>query len=295
MHEPADVRARRARIGLGFAVASAVCYGANIIGARLVADLGMSGPVVVAWRTLIMLVGLGALAVLWRASLVIAPEDRRIMALLGGTSAIIGTAYLSSVAFLPVSVAVVIFYTFPILIVLAEPFVTGARFGLFRLALAGVAFLGVMLVVGPGGPLDWRGVALAVLASVGAAAQFFAGARLAHVPNVAKLFWINLIVLPVVTVIVMLTGGFGPVSAVAEAPLAAFVAVGGFILGIALQFAALARASAAATALAFCLEPVAAAAFAALILGERMAGLQYLGVALVLGAVAANVFRETRN
>jgi drug/metabolite transporter (DMT)-like permease len=39
----------------------------------------------------------------------------------------IGTAYLSSVAFIPVTVAVVVFYTFPVLIVLASPLVEGTR------------------------------------------------------------------------------------------------------------------------------------------------------------------------
>jgi drug/metabolite transporter (DMT)-like permease len=285
-----------ARLGLAFAVLSAVSYGANIVGARIVAEFGMTGAIVVAWRTLLMLGGLAVLAGMMRAPLAIMPRLRRPLVLLGATSAVIGTAYLSSVAFLPISVAVVIFYTFPILVVLAEPFVTGGRFGLSRLALAGVAFAGVALVVGPdAGQLDWRGVALAGLASLGAAVQFFAARRCADVPAIAKLFWVNLIVAPVVLAIVQLTGGFAPISAIGHAPFAFIVAVGGFFIGIVLQFAALSRASASATALAFCLEPVAAAGFAALVLGERMGGMQYLGVALVLGAVAANVMRETRS
>jgi drug/metabolite transporter (DMT)-like permease len=284
-----------ARLGLGLAVLSAISYGANIVGARIVAEFGMSGAIVVAWRTLLMLAGLALLALVLRAPLGVTSAFRRPMALLGITSAVIGTAYLSSVAFLPISVAVVIFYTFPILVVLAEPFVTGGRFGVARLALAAIAFAGVAMVVGPdAGNLDWRGIALAGTASLGAAVQFFAARRCADVPAIAKLFWVNIIVAPVVLVIVHLTGGFAPVSAIGAAPIAFIVAVGGFFIGIVLQFAALARVSASAAALAFCLEPVAAAGFAALILGERMAGLQYLGVALVLGAVAANVVRESR-
>jgi drug/metabolite transporter (DMT)-like permease len=284
---------RSARIGLACAVMSAIAYGANIVGARIVADFGMSGAVVVAWRTLLMLAALIILALILRVPLAVAPPFRRAVALLGATSALIGTAYLSSVAFLPVSVAVVIFYTFPILVVLAEPFVMGGRFGLARLALAAIAFCGVAMVVGPdAGRVDWRGVALAGAASLGAAVQFFAARRCAEVPPVAKLFWVNLIVSPVVLCVVQLTGGFAPLSAIGQAPIAFAVAVGGFFVGIILQFAALSRTSASAAALAFCLEPVAAAGFAALMLGERMSGLQYVGVALVLGAVAANVRRE---
>jgi drug/metabolite transporter (DMT)-like permease len=292
----ASARARSARLGLTFAVLSAFCYGGNVVGARIVAEIGLSGAVIVAWRTLLMLAALALLAMLLRAPLGIAPGLRGPMVLLGATSAIVGTAYLSSVAFLPVSVAVVIFYTFPILVVLAEPLVMGGRFGLPRLALAAIAFAGVALVVGPSAEgLDWRGVALAGLASLGAAVQFFAARRCASVPTVAKLFWINVIVAPVVTAIVLATGGFPAFSLAGEAPIAFLVAIGAFFFGFVLQFAALSRISASAAALAFCLEPVAAAGFAALVLGERMAGLQYLGVALVLGAVAANVLRETRS
>jgi drug/metabolite transporter (DMT)-like permease len=292
----AAARARSQRLGLTFAVLSALCYGGNVVGARIVAEIGLSGAVIVAWRTLLMLAALALLALLLRAPLSIASAQRNPMALLGATSAIVGTAYLSSVAFLPVSVAVVIFYTFPILVVLAEPFVMGGRFGLPRLALAAIAFTGIALVVGPNADaLDWRGVALAGLASLGAAVQFFAARRCASVPTVAKLFWINVIVGPVVTAIVLMTGGFPPLALAGERPIAFLVAIGAFFFGFVLQFAALSRISASAAALAFCLEPVAAAGFAALVLGERMAGLQYLGVALVLGAVAANVLRETRS
>jgi drug/metabolite transporter (DMT)-like permease len=289
-------RARSARLGLSFAVLSAFCYGGNVVGARIVAEIGLSGAVIVAWRTLLMLAALALIALALRASLMIPPPLRRSMALLGATSAIVGTAYLSSVAFLPVSVAVVIFYTFPILVVLAEPFVFRERFGLSRLALAAIAFAGIALVVGPdAGSLDWRGIALASLASLGAAVQFFAARRCAGVPAIAKLFWINVIVAPVVVAIVLGMGGFPPVALAGEAPFAFLVAIGAFFFGFVFQFAALSRISASAAALAFCLEPVAAAGFAALVLGERMAGLQYLGVALVLGAVAANVVRETRS
>ncbi|MGL4729689.1 MAG: EamA family transporter, partial [Bosea sp. (in: a-proteobacteria)] len=194
------------RLGLGLAVLSAIFYGANIIGARIVAEHGMSGAIIVAWRTGLMLAGLALLALLLRAPLGILPAMRRPMALLGGTSAVIGMAYLSSVAFLPVSVAVVIFYTFPILVVLAEPLVMGTRFGFARLVLAAVAFTGVAMVVGPdAGSLDWRGVLLASLASLGAAIQFFAARRCAEVPAIAKLFWVNIIVAPVALIIVQLT------------------------------------------------------------------------------------------
>jgi hypothetical protein len=66
----------------------------------------------------------------------------------------------------PNMTAAVIFYVFPILIVLAEPFVEKTRFGLMRLLIVLLAFAGVALVVGPRlDSLDPRGLALSLLAA----------------------------------------------------------------------------------------------------------------------------------
>jgi drug/metabolite transporter (DMT)-like permease len=46
--------------------------------------------------------------------------------------------------------------------------------------------------------------------------------------------------------------------------------------------------------LAFCLEPVVAAITSALVLGERLAPIQYAGGAIVIFAIIANVFVERR-
>jgi drug/metabolite transporter (DMT)-like permease len=275
------------------AIGAALSFGVNIVGVQIAGTAGLSGPLIVFYRTALMLAGLGVLIALWRVPLHVAPGQRRPLMLLGLMSALVGSAYLSSVAFLPVSVAVVIFYTFPVIVVVAEPFVSGGRLGVARLVLALVAFAGVALVIGPDlSRLDPRGIALAGVASLAAAVQFFAGARCAAVAAVPKLFWVNLMVAPVAVLILGVTGGYRPPGDFALAPLAAVVAIGGFGIGLALQFAALARVAAGPAALAFCLEPVAATFFAAAVLGERMLPLQYTGVALVLGAVAANVMRE---
>lgn len=285
----------RIRAGLVMAIGSAVAFGANIVGAQLSSAAGLSGPLMVFYRTLLMVLGLALVVAIFRAPLRVAAKDRGPLIVLGLTSALVGTAYLSSVAFLPVSVAAVIFYTFPIIIVLAEPFVSGMRFGPERILLALAAFTGIALVIGPDfASLDPRGIALAAAASLMASVQFFAATRSAAIPDLSKLFWVNLMIGPVVVLILAVTGGFRPPQALLAAPGAVAVTVLGFVVGFALQFAALSRIEAGPAALAFCLEPVSATVFAALVLGERILPLQYLGGLLVLGAVAANVMLEQR-
>lgn len=275
------------------ALAAAGAYGTNIVSAQIAGQAGLNGPLLVFYRVFIMLALVGAAVAIWRAPLAVPRAERRAMLLFGVTSALVGSAYLSSVAFLPVTVAAVVFFIYPVLIVLAEPFVTRTRFRPERLAAACAAFVGVAMVVGPDMQgLDPRGLALALFASLGAATQFFAGAALPRTALSARLFWSHLLILPVTALILTITGGFLPPGAFALAPIAAAVTIGGYLLGFLLQVMALARISPGAAGLAFCAEPVCAVLIAAVVLGERLAPLQYAGCALVVATLVINVTLE---
>jgi len=278
------------RLGLAFAGASAAGYGLNIVTAQIASTVGIGGALMVFYRSLMMLACLGVALALTRQNLRIAAGEHAPLIVFGLSSSVIGTAYLSSVAFLPVSVAAVIFYLFPIFIVLAEPLVERTRLGPGRLGIVLLAFAGVALVVGPRfDSLDPRGLALALLAAFGAATQFFAAARMPRTSTVSKLFWGHLLILPGVVATLHWIGGFQSPAIFAAAPIAVAVTLGAYVVSIALQLAALTRIPASVAGLTFCAEPLFASLFAALLLGERLAGLQYAGGALVLAAIALNV------
>lgn len=281
------------RRGLAFAFASAAAFGTNIVSAQIAGHVGLSGPLLVFYRVLIMLALVALAALVMRAPLKLSRGERGPLLLFGITTALVGTSYLSSVSFVPVSVAAVIFYTFPVIIVLAEPFLTPTRFRADRLAVALLAFVGIALVVGPDlHGLDPRGLALALLASLSAAVQFFAAARCARIATVPKLFWSHVVILPVTLLILALVGGFLPPSAFALAPVALAITFGGYFIGFLLQILALARIAPGPAGLAFCAEPVFAVLIAALFLGERLGALQYAGCGLVMAALATNVILE---
>lgn len=293
MSAGADSAARQR--GIAFALASAACYGSNIVSAQIAGQAGLSGPLLVFYRVLLMLALVGASAFVLRVSWKVPPGQSRALIAFGLTSALVGSAYLTSVAFVPVSVAAVVFYTFPVMIVLAEPLLTPARFSFGRLVIALVAFLGVALVVGAGlDSLDPRGLALALAAAVLAAAQFFAASACADTPVAPKLFWSHLLILPVTAVILWLVAGFLPPQALGLAPAAAAITIGGYLAGFVLQVLALARVAPGPAGLAFCAEPVFAVAIAATVLGERLGPVQYAGGALVVGAIMANVILEQK-
>lgn len=284
-----------ARHGVALALASAAAFGTNIVSAQIAGQSGLSGPLLVFYRVLLMLALVTAAALLWRASLRIPRHRWPAMALFGLSTALVGSAYLSSVAFVPITVAAVVFYTFPVLIVVLEPVLTPARFRLDRLLIALLAFLGVALVVGPDWHgLDPRGLALALLASLMATTQFFTGAACGDTPTLPKLFWSHLIILPVTLAILAATGGYLPASALALSPIAVAITIGGYLIGFVLQLLALARVAPGPAGLAFCAEPVFAITIAAIMLGERVGPLQYAGGALVVGAIMVNVILEQK-
>jgi drug/metabolite transporter (DMT)-like permease len=194
-----------------------------------------------------------------------------------------------------VTVAAVVFYTFPIFIVLASPFVEGTRLTPPLLGVAAVATAGVVMVVGPAfGDLDWRGLALALGASIATAVQFFAAARCRKTGVVAKVLWIHVLVLPTAALIGLVAGQLTPPSALAAAPFAVGMTIGGYVIGFTLQFLALGRITAVAAGIIYCTEPVVAAISSALILDEVLSPLQIAGGALVLGAIMANVVLDQR-
>lgn len=289
----AETARTASRQGIALALASAAAYGSNIVSAQFAGQAGLSGPLLVFYRVFIMLALVVTIAWLLRASFRVPRDQYRALLAFGLTSALVGSAYLSSVAFLPVTVAAVIFYTYPVIIVLAEPLLTPARFSLDRLAVALAAFLGVGMVVGPDlHGLDPRGLALALAAGLAAAAQFFAGSACAATPLAPKLFWSHLLILPVTAGILAFVGGFAPPSALALAPMAVAITIGGYLVGFLFQVMALARVAPGPAALTFCAEPVFAVGIAAVMLGERVGTLQYAGGALVVVAIMTNVILE---
>lgn len=281
--------------GIALALASAAAFGTNIVSAQIAGMAGLSGPLLVFYRVFVMLALVGGVILIWRSGLSVPRRRWPALILFGLSTGLVGSAYLSSVAFLPVTVAAVVFYTFPVLVVLAEPLLTRTRPRLERIVVVLVAFLGVAMVVGPDWHgLDPRGLALALLASVAATVQFFAAGALGETGTLPKLFWSHLMILPVTFLILLLTGGMQPPGALALAPIAVLVTIGGYLVGFLWQVLALARVAPGPAALAFCAEPVFAVVIAAAVLGERVGTLQYAGAGLVVAAIMVNVILEQK-
>jgi len=286
-------RVQRSGAGLAFALSGAFFYGFNITFAKIAAELGVGGPMIVAERVLVMIaIGL-VIGRLTRASFSVPRNERMPLFGLGIGSTGVSICYISSVAFIPITIAAVIFYTFPILIVVLSPFIDRKPLTLAMMAIVLTAFIGVVLVLGTtDAGLDPRGLLLAAGASISAAIQFFAGTRCRHTGTAAKLVISQVIVLPSALLTVYFTGAIFTIDSQTIAFVPVWLTIGGFVFGFGFQILALARISASIAGLAFCLEPVVAALTSAIVLGERLAPIQYLGGMIVIAAIIATVFVE---
>lgn len=292
MSEPGS----RRRLGLLAALLAAGAYGFNAPFAAVAAKVGVSGPDLVLWRVFAMLAVVAALAVALRRRLSLPRPVRPGVLLVSLATATLTLAYISAVAFVPVGVAVIVFYTFPLMILIASPFLDGERPDAARLAVFALAFAGLLVAIGPGfGGLDPRGLGLAVLAAIATAVQIFAASRVApRTDPIALVWWVHVGVLPVALAVAILIGGPVSPSLMALAPVAVFANVVGYIVGFLLQMRAVSLGKPAAIGLAFTLEPVVAVATAAVVLGETLVVTQYAGGALVLAALVASVLVEDR-
>lgn len=208
---------------------------------------------------------------------------------------IISVGYLASVQFIPVGLAVIIFFTFPVLIMLSAPMIEGHSPGSARILVAMFAFGGLAVAVGPSfESLDIRGILLAAGASLACVLQFFSGRSISrHMTPTVFGSLVHLAILPAALLIALYAGGgtlrFFPGGSANAAGLAFMSAVGMiYVVAYMIHMLSLRFAPASTVAPFYNLEPVMTTAVAGLLLGERLAINQYVGGGMVLAALVAS-------
>ncbi len=192
--------------------------------------------------------------------------------------------YLLAVETISVSLAVLIFYFYP-LQVLAYSVLRGQlKASAVLIALFCAAFAGLYLALSGGTiTLNPTGILLAALASCGAAFTFICGARVAATMSPLLIsFWVNAAGL--VMIVPFMSGNLALPTASAGT-LALGLATLFYLVAILSQFEALARLSAARAAFLLNLEPVVSILLASLVLNETLSPIQLSGVILVITVV----------
>jgi drug/metabolite transporter (DMT)-like permease len=265
--------------GATLLVLAASAYGLVPILARLYYDAGGTPLALLAFRYL-------------AALLLLAPAlplgGKRLRASAAGLTlglllAFVSYGYLGSVRLIPVSVAALVFFTYPMLtVVIARLFglePIGWRRGLG--VIAAFIGLGMGLDVAPDVDLDWRGVALAAAAAAAYTALLLVSQRAARggSSGIEIIFQANLVCAVVFLPLALIAG-----ETTAPESIAGWVGLVGvavaFLAGIAAFIAGIGRSGAVRAAGLANLEPLVSIAGAVLFLGESLGAVQAAGIAL---------------
>jgi drug/metabolite transporter (DMT)-like permease len=197
--------------------------------------------------------------------------------------------------FIPVSLAVLVIYMFPLFVAFMAAAIGQERLRPGTVIAAATAFAGVAMVLEIGGlVLDWRGLALAAIAAVALAGNVVGAAQLnRHMKALAVPFALSTVGAIVFGGLMLADGGPTlPASArgwslLAAATLASPAALIAFYL-------ALPRAGASRSSLVLNIEPVITVLLAVWLLGESLSVLQGAGAALIVGSIAVAALARMR-
>ncbi|MCP4327399.1 MAG: DMT family transporter [Alphaproteobacteria bacterium] len=273
-------------VGSLLIVAGAACFSMAVVMARLTYDAGSNPITVISVRVWVGMLVLGILVVLGRNRFRVAPRNLLAALVIGTAVTTSALAYFAAFSLIPVSIAVLIFYTYPIFVGIAARFTERDPFTAGKFIALGLAFAGVALALNVDlASHDIRGLLLATVPAIIIGSVTLFGGRYMQGTNVV-----------VMTFYMMLAGSMlmGLVAIIA-APLAfptsgagqwALVAVPVFfVFGNLCFFAGLRRIRAVDVAMLMNLEPVTTIAFALAILGDWLTPVQGVGAALILGAI----------
>jgi drug/metabolite transporter (DMT)-like permease len=281
-------------IGIAAAIGGAISFGVNIPAAKIASLGGVNGPSIIVMRSFLLLAVLvGVMLALRRPLLVPRDEVKNVIGLGLGASCT-ATFYIMSISYIPVSLAVLLLYMFPLWLILLSPFTGGGAISVARLVAFAIAFCGIVLTVGTAqAGLDIVGLTLAFLASVSSAGMFIVAGR-TRVDPWRLMLWVQVITLPVAVFALQFIGGFSPVDRFIASAGAVAAATFGFYLGFFLQLTASQRLPPATIGLLFLIEPVVSVVAAAVLLHEPLDMLHVVGACLVIGGLALDILSERK-
>lgn len=281
--------------GIALALAAAVAFALANASASVAYHGGSNSLTVAAIRFLLptaaLIVWLGISGVPFS----LPARDGWIAAMLGVVTAVYTWALLSAIGAIPLALAILVFYLFPLVASVILAVCGWEKLGWWTIAAIVLAFAGLALALDPrSGGLDIAGVALALVAAVGLGVVIAASSRIFRAGDSRRVTLYIAAVAGVVLVALCAAygefalpqTGFGWVGFVGTAVFYAFAMIAFFI---AISMVGPVRVSLLSYA-----EPVIAAALGVTLLGETLTSIQIAGIALVIAALVGATLWQPR-
>ena len=282
-------------LGAALALGSALAFAFNLTLVAVVYADGGNVHAVNLVRPLVFALAL-LLMLRWRGLPLGLPRGKRLASLAIGVLLCVEMyALLGAIRFIPVGLAVLIMYTYPMLVALLAVADGSETIGARRVTAMLVAFAGLALALDvTGGRLDWRGAGLGGITALAFAVMVHVSGRSMRGEDRRAVMLHAMLVTSLVVSAAALLGADLAWPASTRGWLALAGATVFFIVATFALFTAIGLIGALGTAIVDNTSPVWAILFAWLLLDERLSGMQLLGAGLVLGAVVYVQLREQR-
>ena len=194
--------------------------------------------------------------------------------------------YLGSVKYIPVSLSVLLFFTFPFWVLLLNFIIHGIVVSWLKLFAFVLAFSGLALSLGPTWEvLDWRGIALVLGGSIFSAGMIVGVTKATQIISMSDLVFLsNTIGVILVGLILFFTDSFSLTQTTWVWSGIATICIL-FVFGQLSLFAATKTIGSAQTSLMLNIEPLVSILAAVILLGESLVLSQTLGVTVILVAL----------
>ena len=272
--------------GLSIAIGAGLAYACAIVTARLSYDHGANLVTIAAARYSLLA------CVLWlllRASGERLNMPARVVreGLLAGVIAVVTTAtYLASVAYIPVSLGTLLFYTHPLVTVFLASWFLGVRSNRMEIVATVVATVGLAVVLRVSfESLNPVGLACAAVASITAAVVFVMSSRTMRSVDPMRYTLLIAVAAALVACGAALIPGMASVPHSAAGWSLLGASVGFNVFGLLGMFLAVRHIGPVATPMVLNLEPVTASVLAVVVIGETLTATQWSGAAVVIGSV----------
>lgn len=268
------------------ALVAATGYGSAYVAARIAYDYGLNSFTVNVLRFLILVVIFACWITIERGDFRLPMRSLAVTLFMGLLIACSGLTNFAAIAFIPVSLAILIFYTYPLVTLLLNSIVERrAPRAVDYLAFA-CAFTGLALILEVSiEVLNIVGVTLALAGSL------TAGAHLVVAQSAMRTAGMRIVIfymsVSACAVSGLATLAAGRLSVPGPGPglwLLAYV-VAGFCIGMAAMLAGVRMIGPVRTSIIMCMEPPVVIACAWLLLGERLGAVQLLGSVLVIAGI----------
>jgi drug/metabolite transporter (DMT)-like permease len=267
-------------------MAIAITFGANHVAARVAFDHGTSVVTAVAARSVVATLFVLVLMAAQGVPVALAPAVRIRALAIGGLIAVQSYCIYSSVARIPVALALLAFNLYPLLFTLLSAWAGGERPGHRAMLALPLALVGLALVLDVfGKAVDAAGIAWALGAAVSFTLVLFLNDRwLRGVDGRVRTFYAMVAVAMLMLAGVGVAGGFAlPSDAAGWTGLALLCVL--YASALIAFFLVLPRVGAPSNTVALNVEPIAVMAMAWAVIGQAMNATQILGAFVVVGAI----------